>query len=152
MLHVGLILVVVHKFTRKPCSQYFSCFENTFIVNFLRGRDINAFVTEEWLHCVFEILSAVGQTTDVLRPLPHPHQMQDVAEREQEEELKRQYTRSSAEAGNTKKEESVLGFKVRDAPWSEAQGDFPVLGGGGTQTRTAQWGPSGMAPKLARKN
>eukprot|EP00731_Ephydatia_muelleri_P015246 Em0008g966a len=78
--------------------------------------------------------------------------MQDVAEREQEEELKRQYTRSSAEAGNTKKEESVLGFKVRDAPWSEAQGDFPVLGGGGTQTRTAQWGPSGMAPKLARKN
>ena len=78
--------------------------------------------------------------------------MQDIAEREQEEELKRQYTRSSAEAGNTKKDESVAGFKVRDAPWSEAQEDFPVLGGGGAQPKTSQWGPSGMAPKLARKN
>ena len=76
----------------------------------------------------------------LLTAWPFLLQMQDIAEREQEEELRRKYTRASAEQENTKREENAIGFKIRDAPWSEGKEDFPVLGDGNAPPKKSQWG------------
>lgn len=73
--------------------------------------------------------------------------MQDISEREQEEELRRQYTRASAQQQDAKKDVHDAGFKIRDAPWSEAKEDFPVLGGGSVLPVKSQWRPSGLVRK-----
>ena len=70
--------------------------------------------------------------------------MQDVIERDEEQALMRQYTRSKESIGGQSSKSSDSGFVVRGGPWSSSVEDFPSLGGGptGNVTGGAKWGPS----------
>ncbi len=76
-------------------------------------------------------------------------QMQDVIEKDEEEALMKQYTRSRNTRGHhSNQQQDEQGFKVRGGPWSASNDDFPTLGGGPAAPRKMQWGPSMLGPKL----
>ena len=75
--------------------------------------------------------------------------MQDVIERDEEEALKKHYTRPKNSCGNlSNQQNSDQGFMVRGGPWSASTEDFPTLGGGNAAPMKKQWGPSMLGPKL----
>ena len=99
-------------------------------------------------------------------------QMQDVLERDEEQQLMRQYTRPQAVSGNQSRSSTSTGFVVRDAPWSGPSAEeFPTLGAKkdevtppvqtappvATQksswgpTQKPKWGPSVLGPKIPPK-
>ena len=78
--------------------------------------------------------------------------MQDVIEKQEEEELMSQYTRSTSREERKEKSGSSKGFSVKDAPWSVSTEEFPAIGnssGPGTM-KTPSWGPSSSGPKLPK--
>ena len=75
--------------------------------------------------------------------------MQDVIEKDEEEALKRQYSRPKEKGKYGNQQQSGTGFVVQGAPWSAGTEDFPSLGGpGGSAPKKMQWGPSMLGPKL----
>lgn len=75
--------------------------------------------------------------------------MQDIIEKDEEEALKKQYSRPK-DSGNSQanQQQSNQGFVVRGGPWSASNEDFPSLGGGSIAPKKMQWGPSMLGPKL----
>lgn len=78
-----------------------------------------------------------------------PPQMQDVIERAEEEQLRRQYTHNRQDRAGHAHSQSGRGFVVTGAPWSASSDDFPAIGAAVAPKKT-QWGPSALGPKLPR--
>lgn len=76
--------------------------------------------------------------------------MQDIIERDEQEALTRQYTRSKHTEAPTSKQNAGEGYVITGAPWSNSGEDFPTLTSGGVAPRKPQWGPSALGPKLPR--
>ena len=83
--------------------------------------------------------------------------MQDVIERQEEEELRSQYTRNTSREERRNDTGNNKGFTVSGAPWSgdSATEDFPSIVGKTSPTppvlaKTPLWGPSSTGPKLPK--
>ena len=78
--------------------------------------------------------------------------MQDVIEKQEEEDLMNQYTRRPNQREKHETSPAHKGFVVAGAPWSVGSTEeFPAIG---TTTsvlqKTPAWGPSSMGPKLPK--
>lgn len=81
--------------------------------------------------------------------------MQDVIERQEEEELRSQYTRNSSQEERRNNSGTSKGFMVSGAPWSGESGseEFPSITNSSPTpptTKTPLWGPSSTGPKIPK--
>uniref|UniRef100_A0A1X7SY17 K Homology domain-containing protein n=2 Tax=Amphimedon queenslandica TaxID=400682 RepID=A0A1X7SY17_AMPQE len=75
--------------------------------------------------------------------------MQDVIEKQEEQDLLNQYTRRTAKPLEDTAKGSRTGYVVKGAPWSGSEGDeFPAIGGPANTSKAPTWGPSSLGPKL----
>ena len=75
--------------------------------------------------------------------------MQDVIEKQEEQDLIDQYTRRPVRHNEHKTKQSEAGYVVVGAPWSGSNTEeFPAIGGASTSQKPPTWGPSTLGPKL----
>lgn len=75
--------------------------------------------------------------------------MQDVIEKQEEQDILDQYTRRNTKSTEEKSKSSHAGYVVVGAPWSGSSGEeFPAIGGPTTSSKAPTWGPSTLGPKL----
>lgn len=73
--------------------------------------------------------------------------MQDVIDKQEEQDLINQYTRRTIQHKEQKPQSLSSGFVVKQAPWSgTTTDDFPAIGSSVSQ-KAPTWGPS-TGPKL----
>ena len=82
--------------------------------------------------------------------------MQDVIEKQEEADLRNQYTRNTSREERRDNSGTSKGFMVKGAPWSgENKEEFPAInstssGPGPAPFKTPLWGPSSSGPKLPK--